>query len=248
MARAKSKALVPKQSNFLALSPALQESADDLFSPKEIKDSMGKQSMNDLEKIKVPSGGTTSWEVIGKNGEEEMVKALEVVVVAAQDVRVFYATKYSGGNEPPDCASLDCITGIVGENAPEEITGDCASCPKSQWGSAVDEDGNPTDGKACNERKMCLIYRPEDMVPIVLSIPPSSLKEVSRTFSRIAVARHRPYWGCVFSLTLSKEKNKRGIVYSQVQASFVRDLTAEEVAVVRDIREQFVPTVDAIAD
>lgn len=235
-----SKALaIPDQ--FKALAPVVEDE-DALFSQDELQDSMGTQGFGpgDLERIKVPGAGSVNWEVF-----DDSFKALDVVIVAAQDVRVFYAKKYSGGNEPPDCLSLDCKVGVVGEDAPAEITGDCATCPKAQWGSAVNDDGEATAGQACKQRKMMLIYRPEDSFPFILSVPPSSLKNIQKYFGRMVSGYGRPYWGVVTRLTLEKQKSGGGIVYSSIVPEFLRELTDDEVIAVKQLRERFVPALEA---
>lgn len=235
-----SKALaIPDQ--FKALGPVVEDE-DSMFSQAELQDSMGSKGFGpgDLERIKVPAGGSTNWEIY-----DEAQKALDIVIIAAQDVRAFYAKKYSGGNEPPDCLSLDCKFGVVGEDAPDEITGNCATCPKAQWGSAVNDDGEQTGGQACNQRKMMMVYRPEDSFPFVLSIPPSSLKNLQKYFGRLVSGHDRPYWGVVTRLTLESQKSGGGIKYSSVVPEFLRELTDDEVVACKQLRERFVPALEA---
>jgi hypothetical protein len=225
---------------FVALAP--QDLVDDgLFSSDELAGSMGAKGFGpgDLERIKIPAGGGTTWDII-----DESSKTIDVVIVAAQDVRVFYVGKYTGGNEPPDCASLDCIIGLPGENAPGEITGDCSTCPKARWGSAVSDSGEEGKGQACKQRKMMLLYREQDRFPLVLSVPSSSLKQVQKYFGRLVSGFGRPYWGVVTRLSLEKAKSSGNIEYSSLVLEFVRTLEAEEVETVRKLREQFVPALE----
>jgi len=232
----KKKAIVA--SGFAALTP--QSDKGSRLSQEELRESMGhaRPSLGDLDKIKIPSGGTRYWSI----GEED-VKEFEAIIVAAQDVRMWYATKYSGGNEPPDCMSLDLRHGIVGENCPDEITGDCATCPKAQWGTAVNDKGEPTKGKACSERKQMLIFRENDLAPLFMSIPPSSLKEVQGYINRL-VPTGEAFWSVVTKFSLRKEKNDSGIDYSQVELEMVRPLTDEELKSMRLLRAQFTETVE----
>jgi len=225
---------------FKSLAPVADE-GDSLFSQDDLQDSMGKRGFGpgDLERIKVPAGGATSWEIL-----DDSAKHLDVVIIAAQDIRMFYNKKFSGGNEPPDCMSLDTITGAPGEDAPEEITGDCSTCPKAQWGSAVNDDGEITSGQACSMRKMMLIYRPEDSFPFVLSVPPSSLKNIQKYFGRLVSGHSVPYWGAVTRLTLEKQKSGGGITYSSVVPEFLRELREDEVIAAKQLRANFVPALE----
>jgi hypothetical protein len=193
----------------------------------------------DLEKIKVPAGGSVNWEIQG-----DPVKHLDVVILAAQDIRVFYNKKYSGGNEAPDCMSLDCTTGVCGEDAPEEITGCCATCPKAEWGSAVDEDGNPSGGQACKQRKAMLVVQPHDSFPYVLNAPSSSLKNLKKYFGRLVSGQGRPFWSVVTRLVLAKTKSANGVPYSVIEPELIRVLDENEIEAVRELRENFAPALE----
>lgn len=241
MPKAKSKAIVA--STFTALTP--QSVNKGRLSPEELKASLGAAtpSVSDLDKIKVPSGGGTMWEVLDENGKEVDVKSFEAVILAAQDIRIFYATKYSGGNEPPDCLSLDLVHGLVGEDCPPDVTGECATCPKSKWGTATNDKGELTKGKACQERKQMLLLREHDVIPVFLSVPPSSLKEVQAYISRL-VPTGEAYYTVVTEFTLRKEKNDNGIAYSQVVCNNVRPLNDAEFEAVKALRLQWMPAVE----
>jgi hypothetical protein len=243
MPKAKSKAIIVSE---FAILDATRKTSDK-FSQEEIKESMGKAapSISDLDKIKVPAGGSIMWEVLDEHGEETAVKSFEAIILAAMDVRVFYATKYDGGNEPPDCMSLDMVHGLVGEDCPADVTGECATCPKAQWGSATNDKGEPTNGKACSERKQMLIFRPNDIAPVLLSAPPSSLGEVQAYVKRLPATRDEVHWSCVTKFSLKKEKNPNGIVYSQVVLEFVRGFNDDERATARRLRAVYVPAVEA---
>ena len=238
----KAKALIV--SEFAVLAPTKRVS--DKFTQDEIKESMGKAqpSISDLDKITVPAGGSTMWEILDENGEEDAVKSFDAIIIAAQDVRLFYASKYSGANEPPDCISIDMIHGMVGEDCPPDVTGECATCPKARWGSAVNDKGEPTDGKACGERKQMLLFRPNDLAPVLLSAPPSSLKIVQAYIKRLPATRDEVHWSCVTKFSLKKEKNAKGIVYSQVVCEFIRGFNDDERETARQLRAIYVPAVE----
>lgn len=231
-----------KTDSFKALS--VIDDSDSQFSQSELGDSMGAEGFGpgDLEKIKVPAGGSVNWEV-----QEESTKHLDVVILAAQDIRVFYNKKYSGGNEAPDCMSLDAVTGVCGEDAPAEITGCCATCPKAVWGSAVDKEGNPTGGQACKQRKAMLVVQPQDSFPFVLNAPSSSLKNLKKYFGRLVSGHGRPFWGVVTRLGLAKVKSANNVPYSVIEPELVRVLDDDEVDAVRGLRETFVPALEGSA-
>jgi hypothetical protein len=207
-----SDSIVPAGS-FAALAPSeegvdLQEIVEINMGPTGVDPSM-------LDRVKVPSGGSTIWEVPGLGDETEAEKELVGVIVGIQNVRSYFASKYTGGNEPPDCSSSDGINGIPSSDSIEGYGGKCATCPKSQWGSAVDDDGNPTDGQACSQRKLLMLLRPDSMLPLVVNVPPSSLKELDKLLLRLT-AKKVPFFGAVVSLKLIKEKSGGGIEYSKI--------------------------------
>lgn len=238
MAKAKTASKALMIAEFAALTPVKRE--NQRLSQEELKESMGaaKPSISDLDKITVPSGGSLFWDVLDEKGQETQVKEFDAVIVAAQDIRIFYATKYSGGNEPPDCISLDLIHGMVGEDCPPDVTGECRTCPKSKWGTATNDKGEVTKGKACQERKQMIIFRPHALIPEFISIPPSSLKEVQNYIVRLTPTGEA-YYSVVTKFKLRKEKNDGGIVYSQVELETVRPLNDAELAASKMIGAQF---------
>jgi hypothetical protein len=83
-----------------------------------------------FERIKIPSAGSTVFEVPGENpGEPDTVKEFSAVILYHHPLYAYYKDKYTGGSNPPDCGSFD---GITGEGDPG---GSCAKCPYNQFGS-----------------------------------------------------------------------------------------------------------------
>ena len=236
-----SKNELAKVETFAAL--ASGDLVDSPFSNEELQGSMGAEgfSPRDLEKIKVPAGGATTWEI---EATGEATKQIDCIIIDAQDIRMFYEEGYNGESNPPDCMSLDLKTGVVGENCPEEVTGNCATCPKAKWGSAVNDKGEPTAGQACKQRKVMLIIQPGDNLPYVLNAPSSSLKYIKKHFGRCVSAHGAPFWGVVSSLKLRKEE--KGIEHSVIEPEILRPLSLEEIEAVRALRERF--NVDAAQD
>lgn len=224
-----------KVDTFQAIVPASDAKA--LFNRNEvIEENMGAGGLspNQLDRVKVPSGGGLAFEVPTLDGSGDIAKSLEVVIVAARDIRAYYATKYKGGNQPPDCFSIDCVHGNGNPG------GMCQTCPFSQWGSAVDDEGQPTNGQACSQKKMMLCITKESTIPFVISAPPTSLKSLQSYFLRLA-GQGLPYWGVVTKLSLEKGKSTGGIDYSVLKPEYVRTLTEEEVPYMRAYRANLLP-------
>src|SRR6185437_11852490 len=160
----------------------------------------------DLDRVKVPSGGATSWEVPSLKGPES-VRDLTGIILATNDGRKHYRTKRSG-NAPPDCHSIDMIHGIG------DPGGDCQTCAFNQFGSAVNQSGAPAKGKACSEYKLLLFIRPGDVPPIVISAPVTSLNNAKKYFLRLAQAQLM-FQSVVTRLTLKQERSAGGDAYAE---------------------------------
>lgn len=162
---------------------------------------------SDLTKIKIPAGGGTTWEIPRASGEPLETKEIEGVVVAFQDAKSFWKDSLddTGGGNPPDCRSSDLIQGI---GTPGIL---CAECPNNEFGSAT-----KGKGKACKDLRILYILADDSILPKVIVIPPTSLKPMRQLFLSLAVEEETPYYGAMLSLSLEKDKNDAGIVYSKV--------------------------------
>lgn len=189
---------------------------------------------SDMDRIKVPSGAATSWEITTLEGEET-VKSIDGIILVAEDNRVFYKDPYTGDNTPPDCFSPDAETGFG------EPGGNCATCPLAQWGSA--ENGR---GQACNLRKLMLILKPDSLLPVIISAPTGSVKSVTDYMKRITSAA-LPHYAVVTKLGLIKKKSGEGIAYAAIAPEFTRKLSPEEIEKVIEYREQVLPAFEAAA-
>ena len=66
-----------------------------------------------FDRVKIPAGGGTAFEIPGEDGEEtEMVKEITGVSLYSHPAYAYYSGRYAGGNHPPQCGSYDGITGI----------------------------------------------------------------------------------------------------------------------------------------
>lgn len=159
------------------------QTGDDAVSTQDALDAIasgGGIEPRKLTQVKVPSGGGMSWAVPHPNGEQDY-RELTGVVLFVQPNRIYY--KYKPGNRPagdidqrggaPDCSSEDGATGygIQGEN----VAVDCATCPLAQWGSATNDKGEATRGKACPPRKSLYVMLPDRILPIVIGLPQTSV-------------------------------------------------------------------------
>ncbi|MCL1965299.1 MAG: hypothetical protein FWF69_09645 [Firmicutes bacterium] len=179
-----------------------------------------------FERIKLPAGGSTTFEIPGEEpGKTEAVKEFSGVILYHHPLYAFYRDKYAGGTNPPDCGSYD---GVTGQGDPG---GSCAACPLNQFGSG--ENG----AKACKNRRRIYILREGEILPLLLSLPTGSLKEFSRYVKRL-LARGKKTNSVVTRFSLTKATNAGGIAYSQAQFAVERGLSSEEYALIGPLSGQ----------
>jgi len=237
---AKTTEIVP--STYKALSVPAQQLTSFLIQ------NVGQQGLKptDLDRIKVPAGGGLAWEVPTLKGPES-VNVLEGIILHFKDPRAYWKDSGTTGT-PPDCSSPD---GLVGVGLPG---GQCHKCPLAQFGTAVGKKGEPTKGQACKQTRMLLFLRQDDMIPMLISLPPTSIKPAKQYFLRL-VANGYPFYGVTTQLRLEKMKNPAGDNYSVASLAMGRQLEPDELEKVqligqamRDLFAQTVVDVDGRAE
>jgi hypothetical protein len=121
-----------------------------------------------LPRVKIPSGGGTTWEIPTLQGIEP-ARDLTGIVVHFKLTRAYWPDRNVSGT-PPQCRSNDARIGVGNPG------GQCKLCPLSQFGSAVGEDGQPTDGQACSQKEIWFLLREGSFLPLVLALPATSLR------------------------------------------------------------------------
>lgn len=184
-----------------------------------------------FDRVKMPSSGSTVFEIpsAGPSGDEDgeciPVKDFKGVILYHHPLLMYYKEKYTGGNNPPDCGSYDSVTGQG------DPGGNCRTCPYNQFGSG--ENG----GKACKSRRRLYILREGEIFPLLLHLPPGSLRELTQYLKRLLTKGKRSNM-VVTRFSLQKATNKGNMVYSQAQFAADRLLTAEEQTVIARLSDQ----------
>jgi len=178
-----------------------------------------------FERIKMPSGETTLYQLPSETEEPEFVKSFSAVILYHHPIRAYFKSKFNGTANPPDCGSLDSITGIGNPG------GDCKNCVLNEYNSG--DNGS----KACKERHRLYLLREGELFPILLSLPTGSLKELSRYFMRLLTKGIKSN-EVITKFTLVKATNKSGIVYAKACFQMERKLNAEELPLVTGFSEQ----------
>ena len=169
-----------------------------------VRENLGNDRVTDRDLDRIILDGL-SWRVPTLEGPEP-VKSLEGIIVHWTTPRAYWRTSLEegGGNAPPDCFSSD------GEYGTGDPGGDCFSCPMNQWASA--EKGH---GKACKEKRLLFLLRPDSVLPVVVQVPSTSIQNVKRYFLRLSDNK-MSHWMVVTRLGLEPAQSGGGITYSRV--------------------------------
>lgn len=195
----------------------------------------------DLDKIKVPAGGTTKWVVPSLEGEREE-SILEGVLIHWKDARAYWAAglEESGGGSPPDCSSIDGKHGRGNPALGIQQGQDCASCQFSQFGTA-----KKGRGQACKQMKVLFLLMQGQMLPHAVFVPPTSIQPVKKYLLRLA-SMGLMFCDVVTRLALEKTKNTGGITFSRIVPSMARRLEEVEKTGARMLAKQLKPQLDRV--
>ena len=172
--------------------------------------------------ITIAGGGAGVFKVLEPGAEETTngVQAIEGVILASHLVNVRwghdFGTRQQG--ERPICRSMDGLTGV------EEETGEthsCAACPFNQFG----DDGQR---KACSNKRQLYIMREGDLLPMLLSLPPSSLKAYDNYRVLASLTLRAPMNALVTRITLKNKTSAGGSEYSSPVFTAIGRLPIEE--------------------
>lgn len=173
------------------------------------------------DRVKIPSGGGIAFEIPGETDEDtEMTKELVGVILFHHPVNAYWRDKFNGGNEQPDCSSQDGKQGVEKDTG---VIKNCADCPYNQFKA----DGT---GKDCKNVHRIYILREDNPVPLILSLPPTSIKYMRDYISKRILLKGMRSYHAVTKITLKKEKSQAGIDYSRAAFTFVGKLTPAQIA------------------
>lgn len=173
-----------------------------------------------FERIKIPSGGATIFEVPGEDGSDtDAVKEFSAVILHHHTLQTYYKEKYTGGNTPPDCSSRD------GKDGVGDPGGKCRTCKLNQF------DSGENKGKACKQRRVLYLLREGEIFPVIFSLPTGSITQFTKYLMGV-MKKQVPSNHVITRFSLRKETNSGGIAYSQAQFSLDRLLTPDECALI----------------
>lgn len=199
-------------------------------------------SFGDMDRLTMPPGGTTRWLVPDLTEGEISLDELVGIVLRWETSRAFWESDDVTG-EAPDCASRDGRMPIPeglfaadGERAAENPGGTCKDCPMNQFGSATK--GN---GKKCKESKLLYLMRPGELLPTIVSLPPTSIKPLKSFLLRLATKAQAKYNQAEIGLTVKVVVGGpgNGQKYGVVVPRLVRVLDPAERVLTQGASDQF---------
>lgn len=179
-------------------------------------------------RVKIPTGGSTTFTIEGAEGDE-VAPAIEGAVVYHHRARGYWPETFSGGT-PPVCSSLDGITGTGNPGGP------CKRCPYNEWSS----DPRGRKGKACKEMHRIYILRDNEFLPLLLSLPPTSLKAIDE-FASLLLRVGRSVRGVRSSWSLTQAQNDDGIKYSEAVAQSLGVFDSVTLQKLRELSDKLIP-------
>ena len=207
----------------------------------ELQDEMGDldpESGITCRQIKVPSGGGLAFEVQGEDeGDAEPMKEIDGVILFTHRLSAYWPGSFGSASNPedkiPTCSSMDGKTGLNTETG--EVRS-CDGCPYNEYGTAVDQQGNLSKGKACKNMRRLYILMDGDPNFYLLTVPPTSIRDVNKQLTKILTGGV-PYTGLIVKLKLEKAKNANGVAYSKVAISKSGLLTPQAAAAIAGLRK-----------
>ena len=133
------------------------------------------------------------------------------------------------GEKAPECSSLD---GIMGKEKLVEEERLCSTCPKNQWGSHGEK------GKACKEmRRVLIVENTDDYFPVVLTIPPTSIRIFDEFLSGLY---HKKIYPIMTNIKFSLERAEGGgFKYAKIKMELAEPLTMAQIEKVGALKERF---------
>jgi hypothetical protein len=207
---------------------------------RTIRDNIGTDRItpNDLDRVSIPSGGSTTWEVPSLDGDES-VKEITGIIIYWKQTRGYWPEGQPLGSAP-QCWSDDAIIGhgIPGDTLPGN---QCALCPMAAWGS----DPKGGKGQACKLMRPLFMVREGSLLPIVVNLPPTSVQPCKKFFLRLASAGGS-YDEVITTISLTKTISDDGNPYSIANFKIDRHLTPEESERVRAYVTDIRPALESV--
>ena len=160
-------------------------------------------------------------------------KTLQGVVILKQKVRGLWKE----GEKMPLCSSLDGISGL---NRVDDLRHPCLTCPNNKWKS-----GKGGQGKECKEmRRIMIVENTEDIFPVLLNIPPTSIK-IFDAFVSALISKKIALLMTNVKFSLEKAE-AQGFKYAKIKMGIGEPLTEAQILKVDAVKQQFAAQFNAL--
>lgn len=207
---------------------AIAGTINDDFDMEELSEDSAGLQMN-FQRIKIPAGGMLQFELPSDNPERpDYAPTVDGIILYNHAANTLWAEGSENDDDAlPLCQSQD---GVKGTGDPG---GACAACVFNAWGSG--KDGR---GKACKNSRALYILRSGEFIPILLNLPPTSIRPFNDFFNTTFAQRRRGTCGSLVSIGLKREE-KGGNTYSVATFRRIMDFTGQELADLKQFTATF---------
>lgn len=220
--------------------PALVPEANELA---EIMQELSGMDNIPYGRVKISAGGANVFQVTEAGDDPdnaESEKAIEGVIVMYHKTFGYWPNAYGATDDPsPVCASTD---GELGTNRQTGETKSCSTCPYNQFGSKADG-----RGKACKNMYRLYIMRRGDVLPIVLTVPPTGIKAFDNYRVKTVMKDRKKLEAILTRITLKSDKNPDNIKYSVPVFETVGALAPDEAKAVSAFAASFRASAQRVA-
>lgn len=226
-----------KSENFLALA----EGSDLAEAMSANMIGGGGITAQDLIRVKTPTGGSTVWRFEDITGDVE-AKELTGIFVFWAAGGVLWPTENPSGASPvlvtKDLKTARRVGDDYGDLDPDVLDSFQNPDGTYDWHRLCVAKGAPygfgsgkNGGKRADEYRTIGLLRPEDTLPIMVTVKGGSFKSMLPFVTRLPVAHYR----CIISLGLEKTTNNNGQEFSRIQPKLVGQLTKEQGETVKEM-------------
>ena len=209
-----------------------------------------------LPLIKIVHAGSIFKFPPDAEGNEKKEESFSGIIFDYQYVNAYWPADGGGSiNTIPACSSLDALRGskeaeLVEWNGREvSVFGKCTTCLYNQFGTATDESGNPDKGKACKNGVRLHIVLDDHLLPVRLTLPPSSLGIWRNYLSRLVDMNKNRKGLLVMPISVKTEfsleeaQHPKGFVYSKILLKQIEQIPIDEFIKLKKMKEQMAPMI-----
>jgi hypothetical protein len=247
------------QESSVAIAPVAEQPVAIALNQTEVTEMFGESKLDTATRLSFNvmkiSRETAQFELAG-----DFYKMVSGNVLFKHMANQWWETRFEdrkeGESVMPNCYSVDAVKPCGGDKMQSEF---CATCPQNKFGS-----GKDGSGKACRNTVRFLFLPDGAVLPVVLSIPPTSLSKkgslqtwlndvpnkVATAYNALNIHTKKggaivDYWPATVELTLAKEKFQSGMEASVLKVKTLDVLTPNNVENANKLRQLFSMVKDA---